>query len=180
MRATKVLLLFVMLLPAYGRAGPDSTTNYLMSDSFTLLDWGIYRMQMTLDASKLFEIENTGVSRSVSYDWDRNRIVVEVLSLTESKEDEQFDAKALCNRLINAARVSLGVHPETGKPLLGGDHSFASGYFSHQGFKLKKQPEDLRAQIDKLIELRAIVYLNLKANRECNGPLLGTEIFTKN
>jgi len=63
----------------------------------------------------------------------------------------------------------------TGEPFQKGGFSSIADYFSHRGYSKKNMPQNLRPEIDKLVEIKIIFYVqNYSRYFECRNRLAGS------
>lgn len=152
------------------QAGPDATSTYLMNESVSVLDFGIFKMEETL--SKYFATNSPSVTVSASYLWDNNQIQITLLELAKRKT--RNDAIEFCKTIVGSARASLGINTSTGKPIVEGLDP--SRFFVHEGYDNKRAPKSLVNDISRMIRIKGVVGLQDPVSASCEASLLGKEI----
>lgn len=101
-----------------GHAGPDATTNYLMNTPATLMDFGLYKLSLRIQA-----INGNGYA---AYDWDNDEIKIVLYRSLEPKTK----SKLACVKAIEDTRLAAGVF--AGKSVE--EFSSFARMFGHDGF----------------------------------------------
>ena len=144
MKTRLLLLMALSLLPLRAISGPDDTTKHLMKDSVSMLDFGLLSLNLFLKGTDY---------GSAKFDWDKNRIYIQRFF----PESETADmAEKTCASWVSKVRKRAGIIPDTGKPYF--ETSFFAGYFRHNGFVRKPEPETLYQDIDDLFVLTCSGY----------------------
>jgi hypothetical protein len=172
---------WLLLVPAVSYTEPSGSVRYLMTESVSTLDFGLYQLGNRLTQAKVTVsgmTEPADLSANAQYDWDRNRIVVYLSVFSNSRAVKTVTAKDLCRAAINNARMYSGVDPSKGSPYP--QMQTAAALFQPQAFAKKNAPEHLSDEILGIIEFRAHVYIvtekgTLAPNLTCEGRLLSTE-----
>lgn len=160
MRTRLLALIAICLLPVKALSGPDETTQHLMNDSATMLDFGMLRLNLSLEAATL---------ANAYFDWDENRIYI----WRYFQENETADVgEETCSQWIGDVRLKSGVNRDTGKPFE--KTSLFAGYFAHHSFKRNSAPETLYQDIDKLFVLRCTGQIKGGGFITIFAPLLGS------
>jgi hypothetical protein len=149
------------------QAGPDSTTNFLMDTSASLMDLGITRLEASL--------RNSEIDASVSFIWDKNEISISGF-MSEGGVDLDA-AKGTCDVWFKKIRSRAGIDNTTGKVNSFFETSIFSDYFGHSGYKLKNEAEDWKTDLDKKFSLIFIHAFEDGGNFKwlrCSAPLLST------
>ena len=162
----RFLLAGLMLLTGgFALSEPSSHVRYLINEPATLLDLGLF--QLKYDLADFAQ----GSTTSTSYDFQANRILIEVQE--HAGRATASEAKARCAELLNGLRARLGVL--NGKPILK-DGSALVGYFSHAGYVTDKEPAQLARHLDTITELHVITSVNGGGSVECQAPLVSTTV----
>ena len=165
---------FGAAFPAALTAGPDETTNTLMNDSVSILDWGILRTELYLAQQNLI------IPAQVSFDWDSNEIRISAWQFGGNDTTTEVQAKAVCSDWFFGVRVSGGISTETGEPYFSEVSTYAN-FFGHEGFVRNFDSIEykaLLAKLDRKIELSATILMDISKSDglqsvKCSGPLLG-------
>lgn len=150
---TALAAVLVTVQPALG--GPDKTTEYLMNTPPSILDFGIYKLGVSL--SERFESIYEGAPNrstvwpSVSYDWNSDSIVINgyLFNPTETELDTSED---ICAEFIEAIRLYALVNPKTGE-LSFDDRQWSaySAVFNHSGYTNDQIKEALKELDNKFL-----------------------------
>ncbi len=165
MRCWLVASLF-FLPPAASLAGPDEVTQWLMQDPLTMLDYGIYKINIDL-RDGWYPIGGNAV-----FQWDDNRVVISRMV----DAGTQPSVETLCSKWVEKIRSRGGLNADTGVPYGGWSH-FAQ-MFAHEGFEKLDAPKDLYKNIDKILSLNCWgIYTDDDGKSgylTITSPLLGT------
>ena len=121
-----VIVMAFFLTTSIGHAEPDSTIKFLMDETVTMFDFGLYQLEQQLDKTvdkKLVWITKT------NYNWQKNR--VEMLFITHNMADIQTraDMQKACQGLIDQIRADV-------------ERELLKRMFSHRGFTKSIAPKD--------------------------------------
>ena len=191
---TVLISLLMFICNGICLAEPSAPVRYLMDEPVSMLEWGMFRLSEALTNDKeptyhcikqiLKEHDLCIVAPyvRVSYDWDSNRLRIKTLVFEKSQPQEisKEKKKEICKLVIKEHKNYLGVNFETGKPIspLGEawPDSILESFFTHEGFKSTREPENLYKELDNITEL-IIQYIPVKGKKlHCEAPLLGTDI----
>ena len=156
------------------RAEPNESAKFLINDAVSLMDFGIYKLETDIkglrnDLTIRFQPPH---SSFVDYDWDANKIVI-VLSYGDPGNPPIKELKTEITSVVAALKKNFGVAP-TGEPFQAGGFSSMGDYFSHRGYTKKNMPPNLRRDIDHLVEIKIIFYVqNYSRYFECRNRLVG-------
>jgi hypothetical protein len=162
-------------------AEPNPNIKYLMNDSVSMLDWGLYRIEKDVEATLEDPAgyglnTDTIIDSSPVYDWDKNRIIVGV---HVSKAISLEQAKSWCRKIVRMVRTTLNVSPDTGEPFPSLDQNGGALYsfFSHAGYTKKSEPKGLSKELDNITWINIKVEVaGMKEPLNCEAALLGTDI----
>lgn len=150
-----------------------TTSEYLLDERVSLMDWGIEDLQRRLSRVDTPLLKKHG--ELAFYDHGRNRIIL-TSSTTWDKAPSRSEATNWCAGLIAEIKSALAVDPATGKPQHG-ESSAIFISFRHSGYRSTREPETFGADLDKMILLGATVHVADGGELvHCRGPLLGQEI----
>jgi hypothetical protein len=171
-----VVSVFLFVNVSMAEAEPTSNMHYLMNDSVSMLDWGLF--QVNHDLEGYIDIKNEikdaiGFITNVSYDWEENRIIIRLMLEGASSKEQ---AKEWCKILVNKTRRIFDINPDTGKPSMEKTSTLYT-CFTHTEFKRKLEPEGLSKELDNItvIKVQALIK-DFKGVATCQAPLLGTSI----
>ncbi|WIY27366.1 hypothetical protein [Parasedimentitalea psychrophila] len=161
----------IALLACPAIAGPDATTQKLLDDPVTMLDWGMFRLETRYRDSSWVLIggDTHNTFTNVSFKWNENRVRIFVLSLAK-KSDDAFSGDAAtdrCKQIIEGIRRTAGV---LDGQIHAGEYSHFAMEFSHNGFQYPGEKE-LLLELDK----KFFIKVNVDHNG-CSGDLLSTRI----
>lgn len=174
----KNAVMAVCLLAAFvpqSQAEPNESANFLINDSVSLLDFGIYKLENEIkefrnDLTIRFQPPH---SSFVDYDWDENKITI-VLSYGDPGNPPVKEIKSEIVSVVAALKKNFGVGP-TGEPFQKGGFSRVGDYFSHRGYTKKNMPQHLKRDIDNMVEIKIIFYVqNYSRFFECRNRLVGS------
>ena len=134
-------------------AAPREATTFLMNEPVTLLDWGTYKLERFLERRRWPQEFEPTVFTKVSYDWDRDRIVIDVQALVKFGPPTRDQCLGVLKLLLSAGGV---VFETRNRQLNDGISTFAVE-FLHMNFRSPNQPPDLGKKIDEVLELRVTV-----------------------
>lgn len=160
------LLLIVLLLVTQAQAEPDSAIRYLMKTPVNALDFGLYKMEMAFEHSRL-RTENKMLSMNLLYNDRKNEI-----SISAANPDVPIsEAKEYCKKIIIEIKSTLAIDHSTGKGIykILPDGLLALNHFPHNG------PRSLPKALNAITTISVGVGPDLSV--KCNSDLLSTEIF---
>lgn len=160
----KRLALIVALFPSALFAGPDKTTQHLMNDPLTMMDFGLYQIRETLRQSEM--PDGSAMVGGAAFDWDGNRIRIERFQYANTS----VDFESACAEWISTVRQIAGVNRDTGAAFAG--YSNFARYFDHISFNRLNAPEGWQRDLDKLFELKCASY-SITPEIIITAPLLG-------
>lgn len=172
-----LLILSILFLVNTSYAQPTPNIQYLMHESVSMFDWGIYRINEKLknweESKGLIGISSSiAVAPEAFYDWSSNRIIIYVKVFPVKSQEE---AKELCRGIVRSIKSVLYINPDDGKPY--GEAGLAlDSFFSHSGFLNKSEPEGLYKELDSITVIKVEVMVPTKGWVKCEAPLLGTKI----
>ena len=195
-RKCTAVLAVVSYLASAGavRAEPGPVVQWLMGEPASLFDVGILELGRFVRSLNLKGMDVEGTStKSVSYDWEKNRIEIELFLLGYNNKNEYIDVKWDCKRIINKMRRSGLIDDTTGdfydSSLRDIENSAYSDYFRHHAYKSSNQPEKYLSRLDHIIELSVTLaplqevtseeypVLDMKLATKCTGPLLSNKVY---
>jgi hypothetical protein len=109
----------------------------------------------------------------VDYDWDENKITI-VLSYGDPGNPPVKEIKSEMKSVVAALKKNFGVAP-TGEPFQKGGFSSVGDHFTHRGYSKKNMPQNLKREIDNMVEIKIIFYVqNYSRYFECRNRLVGS------
>ena len=170
-----MLALITAVFASTAIAGPDATTERLLYDGPSMLDWGIMRLE-----THLITNQNINHNPSVEYNWDENTITISGYIFSGEVRNEK-EARQDCKRWFGAVRVDANV--DTDGSLFVGTVSEYAQYFLHSGYDRRIDEMkilDVLSDLDKKFKLSfwSVVTNDdgFKNKMTCTGPLVGTPI----
>lgn len=157
MRSQFLILLLLEVTCSHANADPTRIPRWLMNEPISMFDWGILQTEQRLSSLNMYSnFTNRFISGSVSYDWDADRLRLEVSFWGSGTESECIEnlkiAKAnfvgYSTKFSNNNRTLTSAAPLT----------FA-GLFGHPGFKNGAQPKDLGEQLANISTLEATIWV---------------------
>ncbi len=172
-----MILLLVLMLPALALGEPAETPKYLMSESMSLMDWGIYQADKRMNSFRVlnnlkpdfFSIHYMG--GSARYDWNENRIVLLGIFEGNGKRDECTEnlrklKSVFTDRVWDAElqwkseEVTENVLWNDANPELQrkAAEMVLDGLFSHEaGYQTKGRPDDVGKQLIHITRIEALI-----------------------
>ena len=154
-------------------AAPSNEISFLMDQSISVFDWGIFRTEQRVagmaDRPELFSRE-LGDS-AVNYDWRNNRIIILAAFNGLGSRDECEDGIQELASALTGAEDSKDRADAAVKTL--------DKLFHHPGgYKSEKRPRNLGAQLARITELHVEVYAgeDEEPKVRCQSPILGNRI----
>jgi hypothetical protein len=141
--------------PVY--SGPDDTTNYLINNSPSLMDFGIFKINVRLASNASNNASYKATLSLAEYYYDDNNIVISRSFYSDIKYSDtkvtEIQALLSCKIWISEIRIQGGVDVDTGQLDFYLENSRYADNFTHEGYSKKNSPEDLLASIDKKIKI---------------------------
>lgn len=156
----KYLVLMMMFVSFSVLAEPSGTVTYLMTEPVTLFDKGIGELRAgvfkSLRDDEFPELLYNLITQ-VDYDWDANRITIDGGAHQRSDTRKNVDPKKLCERIVNRVKQNLG-YDGNSKVLVDFGISGLARYFTHVGFKSKKEPDSLERDLASITVIKVSIY----------------------
>jgi len=178
----KKLIFVLILFPTICFAEPTSSIRHLMNEPVSLFDLGMVRTddhlkwfcrQFDFSSAALFGDDTSAFCIS-GYDYDKNRISLNILISDATDEIKLEDVKSEVKRIIDGLRKSFGVDPQIGKLVI----TYVGDYFSHQGYSTTKERKISQIKMEDIVEIQLDIYSkNHKYFLKSHGKLLSNEIF---
>lgn len=149
------LLLLTLCCGKTVLAEPSSDISTLMNRQISLLDWGLFRLEQSLN--------ETDHDVFVSYGWDENEITIGTISDPHSKIESMEIAKRDCDEIFSDFDAKLLIWD-------GEDFSFCQicNFFTHNGYTapgLKEAADSLKQRV---------FYQAWRGQYSCKRKLYGT------
>ena len=155
-----IAFLCLVCLPVRSIAGPDETSNALMRDSLSMLDWGVFRIQYLLDRHD--DLRGTWIS----YDWESDEFMIQSFHGNFNGTNTVDWARTDCKIWFDQVRNAAGVNSSTGE-LFFGERSFFSERFAHSGFQRRSiglEPDEILDGIDRKFSLKKTIIVETDDN----------------
>lgn len=164
----------VILLFGVGAApaGPTKTVRNLMTEPATMFDLGIVRLESFLRNNQPGKLD-------VSYDWERNKIQINVVRINRmSKQNKKTNVEDFRRQIqhdIQKIRKDLNVNPATGE--IDSGYTTLENCFRHAGNSPQDEPTSLKNELYDMIEISAKVIVHRNdLFLEARAPLKGNRI----
>jgi hypothetical protein len=143
-----------------------------MSEPATLFDVGIVRLENLLRKHQAGTLD-------VSYDWERNKILIRVVRINRMSRGEKNRSKEDLRRLIQQdilkVRQDLNINPATGE--INSGYTVLENCFRHANAPKPGGPSDLKNELYSMTEISARVIVHRdEAAVEARVPLVGNRI----
>jgi hypothetical protein len=148
-----ILLATVLSLNSIAFSEPSSDIKWLMNDSVSLLDWGLYKIKQHLQGKEINDSFNMddGIINTyeiipvVSYEYELNRIYINGTIFNYSDIENKKQAKYMCKETINMIKQFwLKLHP-------------LESFFSHEGYAIKTRPKTINDEIKNITVIKASI-----------------------
>ena len=178
---SRLILIFVMLLPTLALGEPTKTPKYLMAESMSLMDWGIYKASKKMNSFgefKFFPVNYT--SGWANYDWNENRI-----NLIGMFHGDTTDAPTVenCTKSVNQLKnllISTLFYTKAEKREAA--ESMLSNLFSHEGgYQAGNRPDDVGKQLVHITTIEAQIFTNnadgsVKSSVKCKSNFKSEDV----
>lgn len=174
-----VFVACILLWAGTGQADPSPSVRYLMDESVSLFEWGIFRLQMSVQSFTWDDLDIRNQFARVDYDWPKNQLKVRLVVYPRYGSLERTPAKEICGSLVRQMKAQLGVAP--GFEILR-DINGIGTHFRHKHFTKADVPKALDADLEAVtsIELKVMANMNdqppFQEMMFCSADLLKTEI----
>lgn len=149
----------------------ESALDYVTTENVSLLDWGISRVEKSLDGAN-----SPLLKKHKTFVYFENKAIVVSASTAWDLAKDRDTGIVWCRGLINEIRNFFLVDPLSGEPKHG-SHSSISVYFQHQFYPAPDDVEQFSKSFDELVKLEAQVHVeNEEKVVKCEGPLIGEDI----
>ncbi len=161
-----------LCLDGITQAESSQTVRHLMREPATLFDLGIVRLENLLR-------KNQPGTLDVSYDGERNKILIRVVRINRMSPGEKNRAKEDLRRLVQQdilkIRQDLNINPATGE--IDSGYTALENCFRHADDAKNSGPTDLKDELYNMTEIAAKVIVHRdEAAVEARVPLKGNRI----
>lgn len=168
-----------VLFAAAANAEPSRSIRYLMGESVSLFEWGIFRLQARAELFAWDDIDIRKQFARVGYDWEKNQITLRMTVYPRYQSLQKVTPRGACGSLIRQIKFHLGVGPGSEfMRELGGIGTF----FRHQHFEKQNAPATLDRDLEAATQLRVDVLASksdqppFDAVQSCSSELLKSEV----
>jgi hypothetical protein len=161
------------------QADPSRSVRYLMGESISLFEWGIFRLQARAELFAWDDLDIRKQFARVDYDWSKNQLTLRLTVYPRYQSLQKSTAKEVCGSLVRQMKFHLGVAPGAEfMRSLGGIGTF----FRHQHFAKANEPDNLDADLETItsLEVDVMVSKNDQAPFQklvsCSSELLKSEV----
>ena len=175
----KIIILFVFLSTQLN-AEPNKTAKYLMNDSFTMFEWGLYQIEDTLAKKNFSDLDlifRTIVS--TEYDWESNQIKIDLVIYPSFQKISSIGEKEACRTALTDIKQHFGFgYDDERRSILS-----ISSHFKHKGFINKSEPKTFMGDIEKMAKVTVKIYSskdnkpNFSNKAICTSKLLEKDIY---
>lgn len=176
----KKLLLFLLFFSGHLYAEPSKTTKYLMNDSLSMLEWGIFKIDNVLNTEKYPELDSvTRNSFDTTYDWDSNELTIKAVVYPSYEKLKKIGNKEACRLVLSSLKTRFGYHFRDSKV----NFLSIANYFKHKGFYKREEPDTFSKDIEKMTRLTVKIYSsetnkpNFDRQSECTSKFLESEVY---
>lgn len=146
------------------RAEPGPVVQWLIKQPMSLFDWGLYKTDKKMADLRQAQVYSADFFHgTVDYDWDANRIRLQVSFVGKGTDAECVEhiklAKAVFLNYTWNERDHAKVAPEV-----------FSALFSHEGYKSKNEPADMGQQLVNMSLLEATIYVRSETGGTSFAP----------
>jgi hypothetical protein len=163
-------------------AEPTETVRKLMGQPTSLFSFGLYKLRLDLisryDNRRGLEMKaplsgTMSYGSSATYDWDRNRIQVNLYRWNVDPSGWDFEEE--CKQVVASLRNQAMIDGNTGHPQQALQQSAFASDFLPEGYSTKALSDSSGSEIDAIIELNVrFTTADFHGSFECTAPLLGT------
>lgn len=172
------ILLIALVLAGAGCGKPGSNIGYLLNEPFSMLDWGIYRINQKLDEHELSAID---AKKKIIYDMDKNRfeILVSARRFKFFKAVNDSTARSFCEDAIGEIKQILSIDHQTGKRMM---PAFSMElFFWHPGSRNRGWPTNMGKSLEEITSVHVYMPMRPQGKRlSCSSDLLSTQVLFGN
>ena len=151
----RILLLIIILIPLHAYAEPSKSVDYLMRDSMSMFDWGLYKLGKSLEEEEFVGLDLTSKAISwVGYEWDKNLIEMKVTIYPSNSSIQKSSLKGICRSAQTSVKTRYGY----GASEIVQSQIGINSFFKHKGFVKKDSPETLKDDLDTMTKITIKVY----------------------
>jgi hypothetical protein len=173
-----VVFIACILCSSTAHADPSPSVRYLMGESVSLFEWGIFRLEARAQRFAFSDLDIKNQFARVEYDWPKNQLRVKLVVYPHYQSLQKTTARQVCGSLIQQMKSLLGVAP--GFEFLR-DIDGIGTFFRHQHFEKSDAPKTLGADLEAITSLEVEVMASkndqppFKEAMSCSSELLKSE-----
>ncbi|MCG7963749.1 MAG: hypothetical protein N0E54_13700 [Candidatus Thiodiazotropha taylori] len=172
-----ILILLILTFSTEIHAEPTKTPKYLMSESVSLLDWGIYTSQQRLESlieslTNSSQLENSKyLSSSTEYDFDENRIDLKTVFIGKVTNENCKNVLKFLKAIFVNFEFDEAKQREAAELVLDSTFSHEAGYLN------KKRPKDIGKQLVHITTIETTIFSESFENEvKCKSTFKSPEI----
>lgn len=176
----KKVIGLLILLSTQLSAEPSTTAKYIMNDSLSMFEWGLYQIEDSLSEKKFKELDL--IFRTITdtkYDWDSNQIKISMTIYPSFEKLNSIGEKDACRTALTDIKQHFGFGYD--KEI----RSFLSisRHFKHKGFINKSEPKSFMDDIENMVKVTVNIYgsknnkPNFSNKATCTSKLLEKDIY---
>src|SRR5262249_39450497 len=146
----------------------STSVRYLMGESVSLFEWGIFRLQTTAENFGWDDLEVAHKHlATVKYDWTKNQVTVTVIVYPSYRSLQKTNAKGVCGSVMRQMKSNFGVSPgfEWVRSMSG-----VGTFFHPQHFLRNDEPKTIDADLEAITNLE--VWVHASKNDQAPYPEL--------
>ena len=169
----KVMFVACILGAAIVQAEPSPSVRYLMGESVSLFEWGIFRLQLTMETLNTGYEASAKQTANVEYDWPKNQLTVKVIVYPRYRSFQKATARQVCGSIMQEMKLEFGVDPRLGRRI--------GTFFHHQQFETTDVPKNMDADLEAITNLEVEVMASkndqspFQEQMSCSSELLKSE-----
>lgn len=179
-KALKKLLPLILLFSSQLSAEPNKTTEYLMNDSLSMFEWGIFRVEEALSDVRFPELEVVYKNHpNLNYDWDTNQLEIQLSIYPSHQKLKEIGPKGACKIGLSDLRGFFGIgSPDVIHDILG-----LQKYFRHKFFFKKNVTKTFANDIENMTQLTINIHSSendkplFDKKAKCTSKLLKDEVY---
>jgi hypothetical protein len=173
-----IIFVACILCASTVQADPSPSVRYLMGESVSLFEWGIFRLEARVDRFTWDGLDIKNQFAHVGYDWPKNQLRVRLVVYPRYQSLQRTTARRVCGSLVQQM-----------KSLFGAAHGFEflrdtdgiGTFFRHQHFDKADVPNTLDMDLEAITSLEVDVMVSKNDQSpfqeaiSCSSELLKSE-----
>ncbi len=150
MRAAIAIFVACTFCSGRVQADPSPSVRYLMGESVSMFEWGIFRLEARADRFSWDGLDIKNQFAHVDYDWAKNQLQVKVVVYPRYQSLQKTPARQVCGSLVKQMKSLFGVAPgfEVVREIDG-----IGSFFRHKNFDRADVPKTLGADLEAITSL---------------------------